>query len=138
LNPERSPGSKCFVALWSKNRKVIAISLPTEAINILRRMQLERGIAPWVFPSRSREGHLAWPRRAWQRICARAGIVGAVPHDLRRTIGTLVAADGANAAAISAVLGHLSPQSAKSYIHLSAEVGREYLERAARKTSRAA
>ena len=54
---------------------------------------------------------------------------GAVIHDLRRTVGTMVAADGAGAAIISAVLGHMSPQSAKSYLHLSAEMARGAVER---------
>jgi integrase len=125
-------------ATTSKNRKATTVALPGEAVCILRHLEGERGGSPWVFPANSGSGHLTEPKRAWRRVCQHAGIQGAVIHDLRRTLGTMVASDGANAATISAVLGHVSAASAKSYIHLSAEVGREFLERAARKTSRAA
>jgi integrase len=125
-------------AAWSKNGGVLTVSLVGEAVGILHGLHAARGASSWVFPSTSKAGHLTEPKKAWGRVCKRAGISGAVIHDLRRTVGTLVASDGANAATISAVLGHLSPQSARSYIHLSSEVGREFLERAARKTSRVA
>jgi len=124
-------------AVWSKNHKVITVALAGDAVDILQLLRKERGTLPWVFASRSKVGHLTEPKRAWRRICARAGIQGAVIHDLRRTVGTLVAADGAGAAVIGAVLGHISLQSAKSYIHLSAEMARDAVERVARKTSRA-
>jgi integrase len=125
-------------ASWSKNRKVLAVALAVEAVAILRKLWATSGASPWVFPARSKAGHIAAPTPAWNRICIRAGIAGAVPHDLRRTIGTAIASDGANASTVAAVLGHASQQSAKAYIHLSAEVGRDALERVARRTIRAA
>jgi integrase len=125
-------------ATKSKNRKTLAVALPSEAVELLRRRRNERGASDWVFPAASQSGHLMSPKQAWRRICRRAGIEGAMVHDLRRTLGTMVAADGAGAAIVSAVLGHASQQSARSYVHLSAAVGRDYVERAARRTSRAA
>lgn len=125
-------------AEWPKNRRVITIALATEAVAVLRALHTDRGASPWVFPSRSAAGHLTEPQKAWHRVIKRASIDGAVIHELRRTIGTAVAADGAGAAVISAVLGHLSMQSAKSYLHLSAEMARGAVERAARRTSGAA
>jgi integrase len=122
-------------AIWSKNRRVITIALPTEAVAVLRRLCDTRGASPWVFPANSKSGHLAEPKGAWARVLKRAGVTGANIHDLRRTIGTAVAADGGNAAIIQAVLGHMSAQSAKSYLHLSAEVAREAIEKAARRSS---
>jgi integrase len=122
----------------SKNHQVITIALPGEAAELLRRMAQERSVSPWVFPGGSRAGHVTNPTAAWQRICERAEIEQATPHDLRRTLGTMIAADGANAATIAAVLGHLSQSSAKAYIHLSSEIAREAIERAARRISRAA
>jgi integrase len=123
-------------AVWSKNRRVLTVALATEAVAVLRVMQLNRGAAAWVFPSRSKAGHLTEPTKAWRRIAKCAGIEGAVIHDLRRTMGTAVAADGAGAAMISAVLGHLSTQSAKSYLHLSAEMARGAMEKAAARSRR--
>lgn len=125
-------------AEWSKNRRVLTVALATEAVALLRSLYAARGASPWVFPSRSSAGHLTEPQKAWRRVIRRADIHGAVIHDLRRTIGTAVAADGAGAAVISAVLGHLSMQSARSYLHLSAEMARGAVERAARRSSGAA
>jgi integrase len=125
-------------AEWSKNRKVLSVALPSEAVAALRRLQSTRGASPWVFPSHSAAGHLTEPRKAWARVTKRAGIENAVPHDLRRTLGTAVAADGGGPAIIQAVLGHMSAASAKSYVHLTAEVGREAVEKAARRSSGAA
>jgi integrase len=122
-------------AVWSKNRKTITIALAADAVAILRKLHAERGASAWVFPSRSKAGHLTEPKKAWRRLMRRAGIEGAVIHDLRRTVGTMVAADGAGTAVISAVLGHLSMQSAKSYLHLSAEMARGAVEAVARRVT---
>jgi integrase len=125
-------------AVWSKNRRVLTVALASEAVTILQALHATRGAAPWVFPSRSAVGHLTEPMKAWRRIVRRAGIEGAVIHDLRRTIGTAVAADGAGAPVIMAVLGHMSMQSAKSYLHLSAEAARGAVEKAAARSRRPA
>jgi integrase len=122
----------------SKNHEVVPVALAGEAVELLRGMMRERGASPWVFPGGSRAGHVTNPTKAWDRICKRAVIEDATPHDLRRTLGTAVASDGANAATIAAVLGHRSQSSARAYIHLSAEVAREHIERAARRISRVA
>jgi integrase len=123
------------LAIWSKNRKTLTVALASEAVEVLRALHNTRGAAPWVFPSGSRDGHVTEPQKAWRRLLKRAGIEGAIIHDLRRTLGTTVAADGGNAAIIQSVLGHMSAQSAKSYLHLSAEVAREAIEKAARRSS---
>lgn len=122
-------------AEWSKNRRVLTVALASEAVAILRGLYGVRGGSPWVFPSSSKAGHLTEPKKAWARIAKRAGIGGAVIHDLRRTLGTAVAADGGSPAIIQAVLGHISAQSARSYLHLSAEMARGAIEKAARRSS---
>ena len=123
-------------AVWSKNRKVLTVPLTSEAVEILTQMHAVRGASPWVFPAQSKAGHVTEPLKAWRRVAKRAAVEGALPHDLRRTLGTTVAADGAGAAIISAVLGHISPQSAKSYVHLSAEMARGAVEKAAARIRR--
>ena len=122
-------------AEWSKNRRVLTVALAGEAVAVLRILHDTRGGSPWVFPAGSKDGHVTEPQKAWRRALKRAGIEGAVIHDLRRTLGTAVAADSGSPAIIQAVLGHMSAQSAKSYLHLSAEVAREAIDKAARRSS---
>ena len=65
----------------------------------------------WVWPSETaRDGHVAEPRKALTRLLKEAGVETKLSmHDLRRTVGSRLAMSGANAATISAALGHLSP-----------------------------
>jgi hypothetical protein len=54
-------------------------------------------------------------------------------------LATALAADGANPALIATALGHLSQASARHYVHLSAEMARSAVEKAAKRiNSRAA
>ena len=73
-----------------------------------------------MFPSSgAAEGHLQDPKKGFARICQAADISGLTLYDLRRSLGSEIAAGGGNAATIAAALGHLSLQSAKSYLHLN-------------------
>ena len=72
----------------------------------------------YVFPGRGAAGHLVEPKMAWGRVCKRAKIVKKLRiHDLRRTVGTRLAEEGANVFMIQAALGHKSLASSKPYIH---------------------
>ena len=51
-------------------------------------------------------------------------------HDVRRTLGSSLAKSGAAAATISKALGHVSPQSARAYVHLDVEPARAAIEKA--------
>jgi integrase len=127
-------------AEWSKNHKTLTVALPTEAVAILRdRWEGEcRGadapVSPWVFPAKSRTGHLMVAKRAWDRVRRKAGVPDARLHDLRRSLATALAAGGANPALIATALGHLSQASARSYVHLSAEMARSAVEQVAQST----
>jgi len=50
-------------------------------------------------------------------------------HDIRRTLGSRLAMDGVTSGTISKVLGHLSPQSLKAYVHLDTSAGAEAIDR---------
>ncbi len=122
------------VPSWaSKNKRAMALALIPAAVGLLQERRRQALSSEWVFPSRtSRSGHLETPKRPWQRICARAGLEGVVVHDLRRTVGTVLAANGASTHLISAALGHLSTRSAEAYVHLGVAAVREHLVAATR------
>jgi integrase len=118
-------------ATWSKNGHELAIALPGPTVQILRARQATAS-SPWVWPSpNSASGHVVEPRKALAKLLRDAGVTTKIsPHDLRRTVGSRLAMTGANAATISAALGHLSADSAKAYVHLTTEPVKEAIEKA--------
>jgi integrase len=117
-------------ARWSKSGSEVAVALTDEAAAVLREWKTRNGPgrSAFVFPSHSATGHIGVPRKTWDRFRDEAGIGDVTLHDLRRSIGSQVAAAGGNAAVIAAALGHLSLQSAKSYLHLRTDEVRRVLE----------
>lgn len=118
-------------ATWSKNGRELAIALPAKAVDILKARR-ETMMGPWVWPSDdAKSGHVTEPRKPLERLLKAAGVEAKLSmHDLRRTVGSRLAMTGANAATISAALGHLSPASARAYVHLTTEPVRAALEKA--------
>jgi integrase len=119
-------------AVWSKNGKELAIGLSSKAIEILKRRRETRDKEIWVWPSsKSETGHVVNPTKPLKKLLDELGVERKLSiHDLRRTLGSRLAMTGANAATISQTLGHLSPQSAKSYVHMDVEISRAAVERA--------
>jgi integrase len=126
---------------WSKSKREMAIPLAEEAVRILkaRKLNCEQltgagagTSAEWVFPSpKSKTGRAANPDKAWRRLLKTAGIKEhASLHDIRRTLGSRLAMGGVAGATISKVLGHVSPQSLKHYVHLDVTAGREAVDQA--------
>ncbi len=106
------PGSK------TKNKKPAVIALPPPAVAILQsRMEWTAG-SPWVFPSTSESGHVADPRKAWERVRKASGLTDLRMHDLRRSLGSWQAAAGASLAIIGASLGHADLKSTQVYARL--------------------
>lgn len=100
-------------ALWSKSKREMAIPLSAEAARILRERRAflqAHGVAgEWVWPASSASGHVVEPLIAWRRILKKAGVERATLHDVRRTLGSRLAMNGAAGETISKVLGHVSP-----------------------------
>jgi integrase len=119
-------------ATWSKNRREMAIPLTKVAVNVLERRQDSRTQSPWVWTSsKAAVGHVVNPEKPWRAFLKTAGIMDRVSlHDVRRTLGSNLAKSGAAAATISKALGHVSPQSARAYIHLDVEPARAAIEKA--------
>jgi integrase len=90
-------------AIWSKNRRELAIPLTSVAVNVLQRRQSSCGRSQWVWPSeKSRIGHVVNPEKPWKAFLKTADIKESVSlHDVRRTLGSNLAKSGATAAIIS-------------------------------------
>ena len=90
-------------------------SLPDPALDVIR--QLPRLSPRWVF---SADGKAAITYKTlnvhFHRVCATAGIEGARPHDLRRTIATGMAAAGVGSHILRDALGWRTTQMADRYV----------------------
>ncbi len=104
------------------------LPLPTPAVEILKSLP-SRDDSDWVFPSpTARSGHLEEPKKAWQRIRERAKTKDVRVHDLRRTLGSWLAASGYGLPMIGRVLNHSQPSTTAVYARLDLEPVRRALE----------
>jgi hypothetical protein len=114
----------------TKNGDPLTVALSTQAIEILNNRRAKTN-SEWVFPVvSSKSGHFTDPKRAWQRVLARAGIKDLRIHDLRRSLGSWQASTGASGFVIGKSLGHKSQQATQIYARLNLDPVRESIERA--------
>jgi len=104
------------------------IPLPIAAVEILNKLPRLVG-SPWVFPSWGKSGHLTEPKKAWARIRDKAGLEGIRIHDLRRTVGSWLAAQGESLVMIGKVLNHSQPSTTAIYAKLHLDPVRQALEK---------
>lgn len=82
-----------------------------------------------TFPSlTSGSGHLEEPKKAWQRIRERANTKDVRIHDLRRTLGSWLAASGYGLSMIGRVLNHSQPSATAVYARLDLDPVRRALD----------
>jgi integrase len=113
----------------SKNKSVMLIPLIGEVLEVLtRRRQMASSI--FVFPSHGKTGHLAEPKRGWDRVLTRAGLEDVRLHDLRRTMGSYQTIGGASTAIVGKTLEHKNPASTAVYARMTLDPVREAMERA--------
>jgi integrase len=79
----------------------------------------------FVFPGRGKTGHLAEPKKGWQRILSRADLGDLRIHDLRRTLGSWQAKQGASLAIIGKSLNHKNQNTTAIYARLDLDPVRE-------------
>lgn len=110
----------------TKNGLPLVVPLEEQEIALLRE-RAERAIGPWVFPGRKdgRTGHLSNPKRGWANILTEAKLTDFRLHDLRRTLGSLMADSGASLQIIGKALGHKSQAATLVYARLSLDPIRE-------------
>jgi integrase len=106
------------------------IPLVPEAMQILDHRANAAGDSLWVFPSASKSGHLEDPKRAWQRIRERTGLLDLRIHDLRRTLGSWQAATGASLPIIGKTLAHRNVSTTAIYARLNTDPVREAMGKA--------
>lgn len=93
--------------------------LNSQAIGFLQQMQLscDKSI-DWVFPSKSKKGHLLDTRRTFKTIIDRAGIEALRMHDLRRSFASILINSGVPIYEIRDLLGHADIRTTQIYAHL--------------------
>jgi integrase len=102
------------------------LPLPNAAAEILKGLPK---VSEFVFPGKGASGHLAESAKAWQRIRKRAGVPDARMHDLRRTLGSWLAAQGHSLPLIGRALNHSNVSTTQVYARLDLGLVREALER---------
>lgn len=113
--------------LWripeTKNGEPVTIPLMPAAAKVLA----ERAPKPagWVFPAESKTGHLTPPKKRWQALCKRAKLENLTIHDLRRSLGSWQAINGASLAVIGKSLGHKSVDATMIYARLNVDPVRQ-------------
>jgi integrase len=119
-------------ALWTmpntKAGRSHRLPLPLAAVRLLEGLP-SRFESAWVFPSgKRRDQPLMNANTAWKRIRKRAGLPDVRIHDLRRTNGSWLAAQGASLPLIGRVLNHSNPSTTAIYARLDLQPIREALE----------
>jgi integrase len=114
----------------TKNGESHTVSLTQEALAILT-VRKQEVRSEWVFPSPRLKGRpLVCPKAAWRRALARADIKNLRIHDLRRTLASLMAIQGASQFVIGKTLGHKSAAATAIYARLTQAPVREAMQRA--------
>jgi integrase len=121
-------------AVWrvpdTKNGEPYQVALAHTASEILKhRRNIEKG--EWVFSSTSKSGHIEEPKKAWVSLLQHAQIENLRMHDLRRTFGSFMAAQGASLQMIGKALGHKSQDATLIYARLNLDPVRQAVNAAA-------
>jgi integrase len=111
----------------TKSGRSHLLPLPEAAVEILQALPSRE--REFVFPGTGATGHLTEPKKAWRRIRTRAGVPDARIHDLRRTLGSWLAASGHSLPLIGRVLNHSNASTTQIYARLSLDPVREALEK---------
>lgn len=112
----------------SKNDKAMVVPLIPAALDVLKTRQGNG--SPWVFPANSEAGHIQDPKKQWKALLNRAGLDDLRIHDLRRSLGSWAAINGASLAIIGQALGHRSTDATKVYARLTVDPVRDAMEQA--------
>jgi integrase len=103
----------------TKNGEDHDVPLSPEAVELFKSIPKTLGNA-YVFCGHVTGRPIVNPYKPWERILERAGIDRRVtPHDIRRTVGSLLATKGWSTQQIGKLLNHKSPITAKVYAEIA-------------------
>ena len=115
----------------TKNGDPLELPLSTFIAHLLDQRRNRAGQSPWVFPSRSKTGHIAETKTFTRRVSAASGVAFST-HDLRRTFITIAESLDIPAYALKRLLNHRADTDVTGgYIVINAERLREPVERIA-------
>jgi integrase len=118
-------------AIWripdTKAQRPHCLPLPQPVVTLLQALPRVHD-NPYVFPGRDARGHLTNISKAWIRIRMRGGLADVRIHDLRRTLGSWLAASGASLPLIGKALNHSQVSTTAIYARLSLEPVRAALD----------
>ena len=98
------------------------VHLTAEAVAILQRLKESAKESPFVFPARTAGsvfGHLSDVTKPWEAVRVAADLPMLRMHDLRRSLGSWMAADGASLPIIGKTLGHRNQATTAIYSRLN-------------------
>lgn len=96
----------------------------SSVLGVLLALRQKGSTSEWIFPSKSRSGHLEEPKKVWYAILKSARIKGIRLHDLRTTAASWGANANVGPFVVSSQLGHASPSMTAHYTHVSDEAKR--------------
>ncbi len=111
----------------TKNGDPLNVALVDEAKEILYKTP---HISEWVFPAKSKTGHIVEIGKVWRNLLKRADIQDLRFHDLRRTFASYQAILGSSLPIIGSSLGHKSSVSTQIYARLSTDPVHDSAQRA--------
>jgi integrase len=111
----------------TKARRPHWLPLPQPVVLLLQALP-QVGDNLYVFPGRDARGHLVNISKAWARIRTHTGLADVRIHDLRRTLGSWLAASGASLPLIGKALNHSQVSTTAIYARLSLNPVRTALE----------
>jgi integrase len=114
----------------TKSGRDHTLPLSRAAVDLLRSIPTQKGFEDFVFPGL--RGPRKDIRRQWERVKIAANLPDLTIHDLRRTLGSWLAASGRSLHLIGAILNHRNQQTTSIYARFQQGNLREALEEHAR------
>jgi hypothetical protein len=102
----------------TKNGLPHSVPLSPDAIRVLKALPRYES-NPYVLPARYGEGQRVNVSKAWRSIRAAAGLPHLRIHDLRRSVGSWLGAEGRTADMVGALLNHKSDITSRVYVQLA-------------------